>query len=214
MAAGLGSRPGIGTFFDILLPLAAGATVHAVENISSFPSIPAVALCLFSLVEPSCLSAGPSSFQKTFAISTNKLCFPITFTSEGDPENGLRLDGVFPAACLFIGLWILLAPDAWGRHAFMAGSRPLAALFVLWHLSGYVATSIGSTLVRSLPLCICHLVLAVLTHANAAPSSSMIRLFRMLTCYSCGRPCQHWRAALAFMSLPALLLCSCPWARS
>lgn len=50
----------------------------------------------------------------------------------------------FVAACLLIGLWVLLAPDAWGRHAFMAASRPLTALFVLWHLSVYVATSIGS----------------------------------------------------------------------
>lgn len=32
--------------------------MHAVEVLSSFPSIPAVALCLFSLVEPSCMSAG------------------------------------------------------------------------------------------------------------------------------------------------------------
>ncbi|CAL8464921.1 g4456 [Coccomyxa elongata] len=104
--AGHGGRPGIGTLLDILLPLAAGATVHAVGVLSSFPSIPAVALCLSSLVEPSCLSAG----------------------------------------CLFIGLWVLLAPDTLGKHAFLALSRPLAALFVLWHLSAYVATSIGRTL--------------------------------------------------------------------
>ena len=61
MAAGHGGRPGIGTLFDILLPLAAGATVHAIEQMTSFPSIPAVALCLFSLVEPSCLSTGEST---------------------------------------------------------------------------------------------------------------------------------------------------------
>lgn len=58
MCIGHGGTPGIGTLLNILLPLAAGATVHAVEVLSSFPSIPAVGLCLFSLVEPSCLSAG------------------------------------------------------------------------------------------------------------------------------------------------------------
>lgn len=75
MFIGHGGRPGIGNLLNILLPLAAGATVHAVGVLSSFPSIPAVALCLFSLVEPSCLSAGqppsPSSIkmQKTIIIA-------------------------------------------------------------------------------------------------------------------------------------------------
>ena len=43
---------------ELLLPLAAGAVTQALERLSSLPSFAAAALCLFSLVEPSVISAG------------------------------------------------------------------------------------------------------------------------------------------------------------
>jgi hypothetical protein len=56
--AGNGDRPGVGSLFNLLLPLVAGAVVHCVSVLSSNASLAAVALCLFSLVEPSCISSG------------------------------------------------------------------------------------------------------------------------------------------------------------
>lgn len=56
--AGSSQRPGLGSLLNLLLPLIAGAAVHAVAVMSSFPSLAAVVLCLFSLVETSCISAG------------------------------------------------------------------------------------------------------------------------------------------------------------
>ena len=43
---------------ELLLPLTAGAMTHALEHLASLPSFAAAALCVFSLVEPSVISAG------------------------------------------------------------------------------------------------------------------------------------------------------------
>ena len=46
---------------ELLLPLTAGALAQALEHLASLPSFSAAALCAFSLVEPSVLSAGQPS---------------------------------------------------------------------------------------------------------------------------------------------------------
>ena len=43
---------------ELLLPLAAGAATQALQRLASLPSFAAAALCIFSLVEPSVISAG------------------------------------------------------------------------------------------------------------------------------------------------------------
>lgn len=43
---------------QLLLPLVAGAATKALERFASMPSFAAAALCLFTLVEPSVISAG------------------------------------------------------------------------------------------------------------------------------------------------------------
>lgn len=47
-----------------------------------------------------------------------------------------------------LGLWVLIVPEGWGKHLLQALSRPCAALFLLWHLSSYIATAVGPTMVR------------------------------------------------------------------
>ena len=59
-----GRRLGVGSLLGLLLPLLGGAAVHAAERLASYPSTAALALCLFSLVEPSCLSAGVPHKQR------------------------------------------------------------------------------------------------------------------------------------------------------
>ena len=44
---------------SLLLPCIAGAAVHAVETVCFYPAVSAVALCCYSMVEPSVFSAGP-----------------------------------------------------------------------------------------------------------------------------------------------------------
>ena len=50
---------------ELLLPLTAGAATHALEHLASLPSFAAAALCVFSLVEPSVISAGRPPPQLT-----------------------------------------------------------------------------------------------------------------------------------------------------
>lgn len=60
----LGAGPGSWSFKDLLellLPLIAGALTQALEHLASLPSFSAAALCVFSLIEPSVLSAGQPS---------------------------------------------------------------------------------------------------------------------------------------------------------
>ena len=45
----------------VLLPVLAGAVVNAVEKICYYPAVSAVALCCYSMVEPSIISAGQSA---------------------------------------------------------------------------------------------------------------------------------------------------------
>ena len=57
----LNAGPGGWSFQDLLellLPLTAGAVTHALEHLASLPSFSAAALCVFSLIEPSVISAG------------------------------------------------------------------------------------------------------------------------------------------------------------
>ena len=55
------------------------------------------------------------------------------------------------AAFLFLGLWVLLAPERWGRHALERAALPLTAAFLIWHALVYCATAIGPELVSALP---------------------------------------------------------------
>ena len=46
---------------SLVLPCIAGAAVHATEAACFFPAVSAVALCCYSMVEPSIFSAGESA---------------------------------------------------------------------------------------------------------------------------------------------------------
>jgi len=50
------SRPT--TLLGLVLPVIAGCVVHAAETVCYFPAVSAVALCCYSMVEPSIFSAG------------------------------------------------------------------------------------------------------------------------------------------------------------
>ena len=54
---------------ELLLPLTAGAMTHALEHLASLPSFAAAALCVFSLVEPSVISAGVPSPPTTLEVN-------------------------------------------------------------------------------------------------------------------------------------------------
>lgn len=50
------------TLLGLVLPVLAGSVVHAVETVCYFPAVSAVALCCYSMVEPSVFSAGVQTF--------------------------------------------------------------------------------------------------------------------------------------------------------
>lgn len=52
------------TLIGLVLPCLAGAVVHAAERICFYQKVAAVALCCYSMVEPSVLSAGPQLCQQ------------------------------------------------------------------------------------------------------------------------------------------------------
>lgn len=48
---------------SVILPVIAGAVVNAAEKICYYPAVSAVALCCYSMVEPSVISAGNQSLM-------------------------------------------------------------------------------------------------------------------------------------------------------